>query len=382
MNILIEAQPLLRQRTGVGQYAFHLVKHLIPLLAKKEDRLALFYFNFLKKNKTIPLWDGAVHNREQALIPGRLFYYLWKNFSFPPIDWVAGKADLLHFPNFIVRPFRKGKAVVTVHDLSFARYPQFTEKKNLAYLDRWLPDSLKRASRILVVSEFTKKELIEVYGVSPQKIRVTYNGVSSEYVPIRDFETVQSLRAKYQLPETFSLAVGTLEPRKNYSLLIAAYEYLKKQGKKLPPLIFIGPPGWNKEYERLREKVEQNGLGNAIRFCFYVDSADMAAFYSAAKILLFPSVYEGFGLPVLEAMACGTPVICSDVASLPEVAGNAAIFLPPDQPEAWGDALVSLWDDELKQERMRKEGLLQAKKFTWQETAQKTYEAYEQALRD
>lgn len=382
MKILIEAQPLLRQRTGVGQYAYHLIEHLVPLLAQRHDQLSLFYFNFLKKRKSIPVWGGNVSNRECTLLPGRAIYYLWKKMAFPPMECVAGSADLIHFPNFIVRPFKKGKAVVTVHDLSFVRYPQFAESKNLAYLNRWIPDSLERASRILVVSEFTKKELIDIYGIEENKIVVAYNGVRSDYKPTQDEDRLHQLRQKYKLPKAFALAVGTLEPRKNYTLLIKAYEYLKKAHRSLPPLIFVGPPGWNKEYDRLKEMVVSKQLQDSIHFLFYVDEEDMIPFYSAARVLLFPSVYEGFGLPVLEAMACGTPVICSNAASLPEVSGNAALTLRPDNPEEWGDTLISFWNDEAKQQEMRELGLVQSKKFTWEETAKKTLEAYEQALRN
>ncbi len=382
MKILIEAQSLLRQRTGVGQYTYHLIEHLIPLLADKGHCLDLFYFNFLNKNKAIPQWRGAVENKQQTLLPGRALYYSWKKFAFPPLEWVTGSSDLLHFPNFIARPFNKGKAVVTIHDLSFVRYPQFAEKKNLDYLNHWIPDSVKRASRILVVSEFTKQELIDIYDVPEEKVVVAHNGVRSDFVPVNDAARVAALREKYQLPDKFALAVGTLEPRKNYSLLVKAYQVLKKSHKKCPPLIFVGPPGWNKEYERLKKMVAEKKLEKSIRFLFYVDDEDMVPFYSAATTLLFPSVYEGFGLPVLEAMACGTPVICSNAASLPEVAGSAAITLPPDNPEEWAEALTLFWEDESKQKEMAEKGLVQSKKFTWQQTAEKTLEAYEQALRD
>lgn len=382
MKILIEAQSLLRERTGVGQYTFNLIDHLIPKLKEKNHELTLFYFNFLKRNREIPSWNGSVTSREESLIPGRCFYYLWKKTTFPPIDWLTGKVDLLHFPNFIVRPFRKGKAVVTIHDLSFVRYPEFAEKKNLAYLSRWIPRTLKQASKILVVSHFTKKELQELYDVPENKIVVAPNGVGREFQPVTDQENLNAVRQIYQLPQEYLLAVGTLEPRKNLSLTIRALSHLKQQKKEVPPLVLVGPPGWNDEYRRLKEMVASAGLEEKVRFLFYVDRKDMPALYSAAKILLFPSLYEGFGLPVLEAMACATPVLSSNAASLPEVGGEGAWSLSPHEPQEWSQAILNLWEDATKQQQMAEKGLQQAQKFTWSRTAEKTIEAYEQANRD
>jgi len=382
MKIVIEAQPLLRQRTGVGQYTFNLIDHLIPLLQEKNHDLSLFYFNFLKRNRQIPSWNGSVQKRVQSIIPGRLFYYLWKKGVGVPFDWLSGKGDLIHFPNFILRPFREGKAVVTIHDLSFVRMPELIEKKNLQFLNRWIPYSLERASRILVVSEFTKTELMALYSVPEEKIVVAPNGVSSEFVPITDEQELNLVKAKYQLPASFLLAVGTLEPRKNLSLIIEALSILKEQKNKVPPLVLVGPPGWNQEVNRLKQLVQEKGLQESVRFLYYVAREDMAAIYSAAKMLLFPSLYEGFGLPVLEAFACATPVISTNAASLPEVTGDAALLLAPNDPQEWSRAIETLWEEPTKQKQMFLKGLELAKKFTWERTAQKTLEAYEQAIRD
>lgn len=382
MKIVIEAQPLLRQRTGVGQYTFNLIDHLIPLVQERNHDLSLFYFNFLKRNRQIPSWNGFVQKRVQSIIPGRLFYALWKKGVGVPFDWLSGKGDLIHFPNFILRPFREGKAVVTIHDLSFVRMPELIEKKNLQFLNRWIPYSLERASRILVVSEFTKRELMELFSVPEEKIVVAPNGVSAEFVPITDEQELNLVKAKYQLPASFLLAVGTLEPRKNLSLIIEALSILKEQKTQVPPLVLVGPPGWNQEVTRLKQLVQEKGLQESVRFLFYVDRADMAAIYSAAKMLLFPSLYEGFGLPVLEAFACATPVISTNAASLPEVTGDAAMSLAPNDPQEWSRAIETLWEDATKQNQLVLKGLELAKKFTWERTAQKTLEAYEQAIRD
>lgn len=382
MRVVIEAQPLLRQRTGVGQYTFHLIENLLPLLKPRQIDLSLFYFNFLGRNREVPRWNGRVDVREQKFLPGRAFYFLWKKLNFPPLNWLSGPADLFHFPNFIVRPMSSGKSVATIHDLSFVRYPQFAEEKNLRFLSHWIPLTLERAAKILVVSEFTKRELVEIYRMPQKKIAVTPNGVSEEFQPVTDSRALKQVREKYQLPENFILAVGTLEPRKNLSTVIQALALLKKEKKEAPPLVLIGPPGWHNEYWKLKMLVEKERLEHQVKFLFYAARDDMPALYSAARALVFPSLYEGFGLPVVEAMACGTPVLASRAASIPEVAGEAAIYLTAESPAEWSEAIGQLWRGKIPVEPLRQRGLEQAKKFTWARTAQLTLEAYESAHRD
>lgn len=379
MRVILEAQPLLRPLTGVGQYTRHLIEQMIPLAAARGVELTLFYFNFLGRNRVMPQWDGDLTTRQHRWIPGRCFYFLWKKRIGPAFDRLAGKGEVFHFPNFIARPLKSGKAVATIHDVAFMRFPQLIEKKNLRFLQTFLPGTLKRASRILAVSEFTKRELVALAGVPENKIVVTPNGVSEEFRRIEDERALKQVREKYQLPERFILSVGTLEPRKNLSTVIEALGRMKREGKDAPPLVLVGPPGWNDEYTRLRRAVLHAELEDQVKFLHYADREDMPALYSAARFLVFPSLYEGFGLPVAEAMACGLPVLSSDAASLPEVGGKAPLYLSPEDAGAWAEGIRALWDSPSLLEQMRRRGFEQAGKFSWRATAEKTLEAYEQA---
>jgi glycosyltransferase involved in cell wall biosynthesis len=267
------------------------------------------------------------------------------------------------------RPF-----VVTVHDLSFLSYPQGFRVLNRSYLRVFTRLSVQRARRVIAVSESTKHDLVQNYGLSPGKVDVVHNGVGSGFRPLPAAQ-VAAFRAKQGLPESFILFVGTLEPRKNVIRLIEAYACLPETK---PPLLLVGGKGWL--YDDLFARREALGLTNQVHFVGYVPAEDLPLWYNAAELFVYPSLYEGFGLPPLEAMASGTPVISSASSSLPEVVGTAGLLVDPTDVEALATTMQRVLSDKDLQAEMRNAGLEQARVFSWRRTALQTAGSFRRAL--
>jgi glycosyltransferase involved in cell wall biosynthesis len=234
-----------------------------------------------------------------------------------------------------------------------------------------MPFTLERVDSVLTVSEFTAGELETFYGYPRECIRVTPLGVDSRFVPSRPDKT-ETVRMRYRLPRRYVLFVGTIEPRKNLSVLIKAYKLLQKKGGEVPGLVLVGADGWRGEAVKINRLIARFGLEGSVIRLGYVREEDLPALYGAADIFVFPSLYEGFGLPPLEAMACGTPVISSNAASLPEVLGDAALYVSPEDTNALAEAMARLLCDDELQNSMIDKGRDRAKRFTWPETARST----------
>jgi glycosyltransferase involved in cell wall biosynthesis len=264
--------------------------------------------------------------------------------------------------------------VVTVHDLSFLHYPENFQALKRSYLQYFTKMSVQRARRVIAISENTKRDLVHHYGISPTKVDMIHYGLDPIFRPLPAAQ-VAEFRAKKGLPEHFILFVGTLEPRKNIVRLIDAYASLAHDR---PPLMLIGGKGWF--YEEIFARVEALGLGSSVHFAGYVPAKELPLWYNAADLFVYPSLYEGFGLPPLEAMACGTPVVTSTVSSLPEVVGQAGLLVEPDDVEALTAAMAQALTDRAMQEDMRAAGLIQARTFSWEKAARLTVACYKRAL--
>lgn len=299
---------------------------------------------------------------------------LWEQLA-GPFALRRERIDLAHGP-VNVAPLMAGvPTVVTVHDLAFRVYPEQYPALKRRYLDVLTRLSVRRATRVITVSENTRRDLLRFYRVPPERVVTVPNGVDSLFTPVTDPLALAAFRRRHDLPEDFILFVGTLQPRKNLLTLLRAYA---RVGEQLDlPLVVAGGKGWM--YEPVFDEVRALGIADRVIFAGYAEAEELPLWYSAAKVFVYPSLYEGFGLPVLEAMACGTPVITSSTSSLPEVAGDAAVLVDPMDVEAMGEALVEVVADAELRERMRERGLAQARTFSWERTARETVAVYRTA---
>jgi glycosyltransferase involved in cell wall biosynthesis len=315
---------------------------------------------------------------------------IWHRARLPlPVETITGPIDLFHSPDFTLPPVRRGtRTLLTVHDLSFIRDPDSAVPVLRHYLNQVVPRSVIRADRVLADSLATRDDLIELYHTPPEKISVLYSGVNPVFQPITDPTSINAVRARYQLGDApFILAVGTLQPRKNYTRLIQAFSALIAQHPRSASLrglssalrlVIAGGKGWL--YEAIFAEVQRLKLQERVVFPGFVADADLPALYSAARVLAYPSLYEGFGLPMLEAMACGTPVVTSTASCLPEVAGEAALCVPPTEVDALAHALDQALSDESLRSGLRFKGLARAKEFTWDRAARELVQQYRALL--
>lgn len=282
-----------------------------------------------------------------------------------------GTYDLYHAGAFVSPLILPKPSIVTVYDLSFIHYPQVLTTARRLYLRMFTAMSCNRAARVIAISQSTADDLTASLGIPPEKIDVALCGYDQErYQPLHPAD-VAAFRVEKGLPKRFWLYLGTLEPRKNLVTLIDAYAQLKDK----PPLVLAGGKGWM--YDSIFERIQQHGLEGQIHLPGFIPAEELPLWYNSAELFVYPSVFEGFGLPVLEAMACGTPVIVSNASSLPEVADGAGMLVPPHDVEAWIHAFQTADADWLKEAAAR--GLEKARQFTWQNTAEATIRSYQKA---
>ena len=285
----------------------------------------------------------------------------WEQFALPGVLRKLG-IDVFHAPANILPARLPCPSVVTVHDLAFMRYPQFFRPARRLYQRRFTARSVARATQVVAVSESTKRDLVELMCVPEERIHVIYPGIATDFQPVGDPETLALFRTKHSLPERYLLYLGTLEPRKNLLTLVEAYARLRGQVVDAPPLVLAGAKGWY--YEPLFSRVRALGLERVVVFPGYVARDEQPLWYAGAELFVFPSLYEGFGLPVVEALACGTPTITSNVSSLPEVAGDVAQQVDPRNGEALARLLREVLADNDVRERTARAGPAWARQFS------------------
>lgn len=301
---------------------------------------------------------------------------LWEQLV-QPMALRQGKVDLLHAMAFAGPVVTPCPFVVTIYDLSFYHYPDAFRPWNRWYLSLFTALSARRARRVIAISESTKRDVVKLLGVPPDRVDVVYCGVDDTFRPLPAADVAQ-FRRERALPDRFILFLGTLEPRKNVKKLVQAYGRWRVVESDVPKLVVAGGKGWY--YDQIFAEVERLGLTGEVIFPGYVMQQELPLWYNAADIFVYPSRYEGFGLPVLEAMACGMPVVTTNVASLPEVAGDAALLVSPDDEVQLLDAMRRASSDVSLRQEMVTKGLAQSADFTWARTARKTLDTYGRAL--
>jgi len=324
-----------------------------------------------------PNFHPAMSLLPTAWPPARI---LWEQVV-QPVELARRRSQLLHALAYVLPLAWSGPSVVTVYDLSFWRTPERFPAAQRLYLSTLTRLAVRRAARVIAISQSTQRDVVELLGAPADRVRVVPLAIEDEFRPVTDTAALADLRRRRDLPEHMILYVGTLEPRKNLVTLLEAYARCRgdaSPGSPLPPLVLAGGKGWG--YEAIFAAVERLGLGEAVLFPGFVPHGELPLWYSAADVLVYTSLYEGFGLPVLEALACGTPVITSNVSSLPEVAGEAGLLVDPTDAAALAEALRQVWGDADLRREMRTRGLAQAARFSLTALGRQTRNVYQEAV--
>lgn len=350
--------------TGIAYYTACIVRGLGR--RAKYDYAAVANLFITNKNSTLEL-NASMPIRLWRLFPGKVWNQLIKKHLLPPLNLLFfGKPDLVVFFNFNRLPVaRSVKTITFIHDLAFVHFPEHIDDKNLKFLSRFVPLAISKSSQIATISEATKQDIVETYGVDPSKVSVILGAV--DHTRFKKTVLTHGVRTKYRLPSKYILSVSTIEPRKNITSLVSAYASLPTSIRKEYKLVLAGGKGWKDN--KILELVGSHDLANDIIMTGYVDDEDIASLYSGAELFIFPSLYEGFGLPILEAMACGVPVISADNSSLPETGGDAARYVGAEDIEGLTEAIKEVLRNPDLRRSMSDKGIKQAARYGWEDSA-------------
>jgi len=381
MKIGIDARVLMDEYySGVSEYAANLLNAIFALDSDNEYKL--FYNSWENLDKRFKTWNRSNVKVIGSHIPNKIFNYLGQRiFSSPKIDRTLGGVDIFWSPHFNFTSLdKKTKRIITVHDLSFLRYPEFFSlRKNIWHQALGVKKILKEADIIVAVSENTKQDIVELVGIAPEKVRVIYSGnnVIKKEIEAKDFLIKNNLTGR------LALYLGTIEPRKNIAGLISAYNELRNKDKREGSnkfsdlkLVLAGANGWKNR--NIYAEWNKSPYKNDIIFLGYISQKEKEILYASSAVFVYPSYYEGFGFPPLEAMTYGLPVICSNVSSLPEVVGEAALMINPFETGEITNALEIILSDEALRQSFIKKGYVRASMFTWEKTAQEYLKVFKE----
>lgn len=374
MRIAIDYTAGIQQGAGIGSYVRNLVSALLALDSTNQYTL----LTSGRPTKERPFPTASNVRGRSILIPDRYLNILWYRWRLPLYaNFFTGQVDIYHGPDFVLPPIGiKLRKVVTVHDLAFLEHPEYAVPELAAYLKKVVPEAVATADAVAAVSHATRQALIEHFNTPAERITIIPNGVNSYFRRITDPVLLGATRHKYGLKHPLVLGVGTQEPRKNHLGLIKAFHKTQSKKHSRPAMLAIaGGEGWL--YEETRQLVAELKLEKKVRFLGRVSELDLVTLYSLADVFAFPSFFEGFGVPPLEAMACGAPVITSNTSSLPEVVGDAALLVDPHKTNEIAAAITRLIEDEKLREDLRQKGYRQALRYTWTESARKMLAVYQ-----
>jgi len=370
VSICLDLSAAAHERAGLGRYAANLPQSMLKL----EPGLNAFINDFRESRLGLPLNALPTHT---AGLPRKL----WRlraaasYFGGPSLDRAFAGVTLFHATEHLLPKLTRARSVFTLHDTAYLVFPHYHLLQNRLYLTWMMPRFLARADAVIAVSENTRRDALRFYRLDPSKVHVIPEGVEPRFQPENDPQQLAEIKKRYRLPDRFILCVSTIEPRKNLLLLLEAYAALRPQHPQVG-LVIAGGKGWL--YESFFERLRSLGLETQVTLTGYVPEADLPTLINSAEVFAYPSLFEGFGLPPLEAMACGVPVVCSNASSLPEVVGDAGLLLPPDDGRGWVEALSRLLTDTVLHADLRARGLARAGHFTWETAARQTFEVYEE----
>jgi glycosyltransferase involved in cell wall biosynthesis len=367
-KLLIDSISLLSSLTGIGRYTFEIAKKI----EQKEEFDSNYFYGYYSKKLIHPSSKKDVKTFKSLISKNPILKKIARKIIFLSSKIFAPRYDIYWQPNFIPNDGIKAKKIVTtVHDFSFILHKDFHPKERIEYFENYFFKNIVRSDMIITGSEFSKKEILEKLDFKDEQIKVIYHGIDHDL-----FRVYDDLKVSFDLPKKFIFSVGSIEPRKNLLGLLKAYNLLSNELKKEYKLVLAGFKGWgNKEIVDLINQDKEN-----IFYLGFISDQELAKVYNLASCFLFPSFYEGFGLPVLEAMACGTPVVCSDSSSIPEVGGDAVVYCDAYDINDIKDKIEFVLKDSSLQQEMIKKGLERAQLFSWDKSADEHLKVFKSLL--
>jgi glycosyltransferase involved in cell wall biosynthesis len=377
LKITIDATPVLPKPSGIGFYVVNLIRALEDLQPQEDFALEIVYQislkSWLRGNFSYPEHLKEFQNLRLFPLPVKAsnLFIKFPQLFLPYFEEYFGFSDIFHGTNYTVFPFRKSKRVLSIYDLTFIKYPQFTNSTVKAYTER-VKQCLQWTDLVLTISHSSKRDIVELLNVPEEKVWVT--PLASRYSLDDRHQTLTDTSVEYDFSKPYILFVSTIEPRKNITTLIEAFDYLKRKYHLEHQLVLIGQKGWL--YESIFERIARSPYQSEIHHLSYLSDERVALFYSKADVFVYPSFYEGFGLPALEAMTLGAPVVAANTSSLPEVVGDAALLVEPDATTDLAEAILQIVSHPAVRDELIQKGKERAKLFSWRTTAQETLKAY------
>lgn len=380
LRVGLDISRTVEESAGIGQYARQLMNALAEIDSVNAYVIYPFFHECLPDN-----WKHARIPSKPNFQMGfkyrseRSIRRCWNNPFFDRERFWNG-VDLVHSTAYAAPLLKRKPLVVTIHDMTPFIYPQFHTPENCQLVMRNVLRASRRAARIIAVSESTKKDVMRLLHLPEKRIAVIHEGVGRIFHPRRDPRCWSRIKHRFLIREPFLLGVGSVEPRKNFQRVIAVFAALKRQRRIPHQLVIVGGSGWRNG--GIHAFVEEEGLAGEVVFTGYLEEADVAELYRRCELFLYPSLYEGFGLPVLEAMSCGAPVVTSNVSSMPEVGGDAVVYVNPEDTFELYEAVTGLIENQFRLLQLSAAGSRRASRFSWTKTAKRTLEVYESVARD
>jgi glycosyltransferase involved in cell wall biosynthesis len=376
MRLAIDLSPVVHRKAGLGRYARLLTEHLVT--QDRTNTYIAFTHGAFADDALSPVLRALPRaNVPLDVRPWRMLVWL-AHVVHVPLDRALPRVDVFHATEHLLPPLKNARTVFTLHDLIFQFFPEYHLPLNRWFLQNAMPHFLRRADAIIAVSECTKRDAIRLYNIPPEKITVIYEAADPALHSETDANRIAQVRARYAHNQPFLLFVGVIEPRKNVIALVDALRVLRARGYP-QRLLIAGRKGWL--YQPTFDHVERAGMEDAVTFLDFVPDDDLRALFAACDAFVFPSLYEGFGLPPLEAMAAGAPVVCANTASLPEVVGDAALLVNPRDVGELANAIERVITDRALRDELRARGLARAARFSWERAARETLAVYAQVAR-